>query len=104
MNLSEILTNARDRINNGWCKGAYADGEGNYCAMGALGEAAKMQSGLLSDDYARAYTHLNGQLPAFGFSTQDQDVVDFNDDEMTTKQDVLDLFTKAINSALEKGL
>lgn len=104
MKLSEILTNARGVVSNGWCQGAYYDGNGSYCSIGALSKALQSSPQVLEGErYREAYMYLNNHLPALGFDNG-QDVVDFNDDPATTQQDVLNLFDKAIASAEEKGL
>jgi hypothetical protein len=103
----ELVQVARDRIDRGWQKQGYGDWNlpnGDVCAVGALAYAAKMLRGnRYSDyepammelarysDYEPAMMELARFLPA-GFTR----IFEFNDHPDTTKQDVLDLFDKAL--------
>lgn len=93
MTTLEILIRGKERIKDGWCQGSlWTDTEGVdcdlnraacYCALGAITEVEV-------DSEHDAYCILVGQLGGDRLS-------DWNDDPDRTKQEVLDLFTRAIH-------
>jgi hypothetical protein len=104
---AEVLGEARDLIERGWCKYKLTDTEGNYCLRAAVGIAAgvytknemgevgflpSIQCGLEAMKLdLRAVAALQGFLPE-GFNS----TVVFNDHPRTTKDDVLSVMNKAI--------
>lgn len=96
MKTSEFLRNAREHVNRGWCKRKGRDEYGNVCVMGAICRA-EAEMGAFNTGYAV----LRDQLKEFGYPPN---LVLFNDAPETTKQDVLNLFDKAILSLEERGL
>jgi hypothetical protein len=105
----EVLGEARDLIESGWCKGTLTDGEGSYCLRAAVGIAAGVYSIETSGDV--------GFLPSIdcGLEAMKRDlhavqllkdflpegttsIVVFNDQSGTTKEDVLAVMDKAIAS------
>lgn len=105
MKVSEVLTDARETINEGWCQHMGRDRNGNYCALGALrlAEDRALLAGHDGSLYGGRFAceYLDDHLPEFG---QYESIVAFNDNPFTKQQDVLNLFDKAIASAQEKGL
>ncbi len=86
--IKEILQEARGFIEKGWIKGVSYDGEGNYCAVGALDKACTGKD-VTYHDYINLRLKLDS-LVEVGIIT------DFNDNPKTTKEDVLAVFDKAI--------
>lgn len=99
MSVIEDLKAARHYIEqNGWTQGALRNIEdGSICAMGAVCLAAGMQIGSPTsvlvewDRHQEMYDELKKHVPEGFF-----DVAAYNDDPATTKQDVLNLFDKAL--------
>ncbi|AER47977.1 hypothetical protein SEA_YEET_125 [Mycobacterium phage Yeet] len=91
---AEILKEARDIVAKGWIKGDYTDDQGNYCALGALGEAV-MRNGLFPYVVWETRTRLQDHLPDLGWKGR-KSVAEFNDHPDTTHEMVLQLFDKAI--------
>lgn len=97
------LEGARDRaadlIEQGWTRGAYArdeyDGYASvssnravcWCASGALGQAAYDMFWASSDKGRQSYILL---YDAWHEANPGKEIVPFNDDEKTTKQNVID--------------
>jgi len=100
---SEILSDARGRLDRGWCQGTSADEHGNLCAMAAV-SAAVLYAKQLGVETHTVFPHpsdaLSEKVKEFGSY---ETVVQFNDDPRTSKQDVLNLFDKAILGLQEKG-
>lgn len=102
MKASEILQDARDRVANGWCQGRCRDQFGGVCAAIAVREAERHAAVMgTNQHHLSVYTALTQQLGEFGYYDS---IFQFNDHPATTKQDVLNLFDKAILSLQEKGL
>lgn len=97
MSVIEDLKAARQHVERGWMQGKLTDYNGNVCAMGAVSIAAGMRIGSMVshtmewDRHQAQYEALMKQIPEGFF-----DVAAFNDDPATTKQDVLNLFDKAL--------
>lgn len=95
----ELLISARREVEKGWVQGKYETRKG-VCAMGALRNASRRA---WSPEWAMAYAALHNAVPAApqpwlgGFSIAPC-VVDFNDTEGRTKEEVLALFDRALAS------
>lgn len=111
MKASAILRNARSVLaNNGWCQGALARNKyrhevdptsksaAKFCAFGAVHAAAGVKADASWDnEFDQACGFLRDALPdeyAYWRS-----VDSFNDKKTTKKDDVLDLFDRAIKLA-----
>jgi hypothetical protein len=101
MTTLDVLIRARAEVEAGWCKGRSVDSRGNVCAMGALETALgvpKLQRRNTKSIPGIALRYaLARELPA-GYPN----VPVFNDDPHTTKADVIELFTRAINAEAVK--
>lgn len=96
--LVEGLMRARSYVDGGWCQGSLsviADDGQRFCAIGALTKAFD----ILEDEYIRAVTHLER---AVAFTHPPFSVIGFNDRPDTTKADILAMFDRAIQSALNE--
>lgn len=104
MKVSELLAQARDELFKGWVSGKLLDVQsGGVCAVGALRRAtmSNIQNGS-SAVFWEARTELNRK--ACEMSNSRFDLVEhFNDHFASGKQDMLDLFDKAIVSVEEVG-
>lgn len=106
MKPSEILEYAQGQIEQGWCKGTLVDHEGNVCMLGAMDRAATRKGGvsIYAPAYVSAFRTLHEKVAEFWNGPMDLDgIPGFNDDPKTTKQDVLDVFTKARLGLEERG-
>lgn len=102
--IKETLTRAKELINEkGWAKGAYQDSDGCLCALGAVRAASHPEghvyelSSLSDEQYELMWesaSHLAKFVPILGAL-----VHEFNDHPDVTKEDVLDLFDRAIEAA-----
>lgn len=120
MSIHQILVGARGRIKRGWTKFHYAEGPVEdkgvspassqacrFCLAGAVA-AEVWQGGPVEDqnefffelgkthaaeNYSEALAALCGFLPS-----ESSDLVSFNDHPETSKNDVLDLFDRAIEA------
>lgn len=97
MSVVEDLKAARAIVAKGWHKGGITDGKGNYCAVGAMnmvlhGTAAWawVDDGGFRRRRDQMMDAVNAQIPSHLV------IADYNDARSTTKQDVLDVFDKAI--------
>lgn len=113
MDVSEVLAEARQIVERGWCQHGYTDGRGNYCLRGAIGIA----SGLMRD-YSGNVTYTPVSSDAERAAALERSKLDvrvaqlvcqhlpepfvsipvFNDQPDTTKNDVLAILDKAIAS------
>lgn len=99
-NTVEILKKARRLIARGWVKGTFlerdAKGRLCYCASGAVRRAA----GDGFDNDKGTYLACEVAPPADVWSLLNtvagKNIVSFNDDDTTTKRDVLNVFDQAI--------
>lgn len=87
----------RERIANGWCKFRLQEGAGDnikYCALGAIviRDSMRMQA------YSDAHNFLHEALVKGNYPTTD--VVDYNNVIAKSKEDVVELFDKAICLAM----
>jgi hypothetical protein len=122
MNVVELLTQARERIEQGWGQGAMAyaaDGRVvtanspsacRFCAAGAIANVLRVQATDEIEQIAagRAALTLLSQsveLPAYLVSPSPTEaVIDFNDDVAAGRHDVLEAFDRAIELAKEAGV
>lgn len=92
----KFLKEARALVDANWIKGTYKSGE-SYCAIGAVEEIDDREyekAGYTNRIRPTASKRLREALPR-GYTS----VVAFNDAKKTTKQDVLDLFTRAMRAS-----
>jgi hypothetical protein len=98
MKVSELLAEARDELASGWVRGAYSRNTGEVCAMGAIERVALRHMDIQAAAAAQAeINRLTKEV--YGVSQ----VQSFNDYVASGKQDVLDLFDKAIIGLEEQG-
>lgn len=97
MKVSELLGEARDELAMGWTKGAYSH-NGSVCAVGAIERVALRTMDVVAAARAQAEVDRLAR-EIYG----DSRVQEFNDRYSTSKQDVLDLFDKAIIGLEERG-
>ena len=106
MNEREMLEAAKAKIEScGWRQGEYGDDVQGYCVLGAVKAAHLASDNWLIAPYLAATDRLMRHLADVGWHGS-PDLPDdhwahksiplFNDDENTTKADVLALFDKAI--------
>jgi hypothetical protein len=81
-----VLATAKGIVAAGWCQGNYTDGEGRYCAAGALGWRF---DGNIDDSQREAFTALE-RLTGVG------NLFHWNDAPGRTQQDVIDLIDRAL--------
>lgn len=94
-----IAEHAADIIDSGWFQGRAHDGDGNYCAIGALckaiNEIVVVPLDSFNDHYGsynKVIRVLNELLTEEGYTP---DIASFNDNPKTTQSEVSDLFRKA---------
>jgi hypothetical protein len=98
MKISELLAEARDELAQGWTQRAYSTASGNVCAVGAIERVALRHMDVQAAAAAQAeINRLTREV--YG----EMRVQYFNDRVDTQKQDVLDLFDKAIIGLEEQG-
>jgi hypothetical protein len=96
--VSEFLAQARDELFKGWTKGSYQNSVGQVCAIGAIERVA--MNTMAIEEAARAQAAINAKaLEVHGVSQ----VQHINDSQATSKQDMLDLFDKAVIGLEERG-
>lgn len=98
MKTSELLGEARDELDKGWAQSAYQTNAGNVCAVGAIERVAMRHQDIRAA--ARAQAEVNRLAEEIHGASY---VQHFNDQLGTTKQDVLNLFDKAISGLEERG-
>lgn len=91
--MKTLLETAKNLVKERWIKEAYWDTAGGYCMVGALNKAA-VTTVAPYDTHVQAIKQVAGVL---GGDNED-DIIEFNDDDETTKEKVLEVFDKAINS------
>lgn len=97
MKTSQLLGEARDELAKGWVKHAYSNA-GNVCAVGALERVAMRHQDIVAAAKAQA------ELNRLSAEIYDATCVQYlNDRNRTSKQDMLDLFDKAIIGLEERG-
>jgi hypothetical protein len=87
--IADDLKAARALIEKGWCKDALRLGN-TYCAIGALSKVTEGDVYACTSRGDAAYHAVRKMLPA------GVDIADFNNAPETTRQDVLNLFDKAL--------
>lgn len=96
MTVAEDIKTARDIVAKRWYKGGLTDGEGNVCALGALNVACLGSvHAFVIDNRGRreeARNELERHLP----DQRWPDLVDYNDAESTTHEDIVNLFDKTL--------
>jgi len=98
MKVSELLGEARDELDKGWTKGAYSTQQGHVCAVGAIERVALRHLDIQAAAKAQA------EINRLAAEIHNVDYVQsFNDRYGTSKQDVLNLFDKAIIGLEERG-
>ncbi len=95
MDALNILRRARRALGrHGWTKGEFRSGDGQVCAMGALSLGAG------ADPYA-PYPHgvrgARAALNALRETAGALSIEGWNDDDVTTEDDVMEAFSSAIN-------
>lgn len=93
----EIIEDAADLIEKGWCKRNYIDADGNVCAVEALWQVIFADAQDHGTDYTRfkeVRNAINRVLPE-----PDMSIIGWNDDPDRTKQEVLDAFRLAAKDA-----
>lgn len=110
MKVSELLADARDELSMGWEQGSLMNAAtGSVCAVGALRRATlnNIQQGSAAlFGKARQVLNLKSREMAADVGLLDNAVVhveNFNDWRNTGKQDMLNLFDKAIIGLEEQG-
>jgi hypothetical protein len=98
MKVSEFLGEARDELNKGWTQRAYQNGDGEVCAIGAIERVA-----MRNLDTIQAAAEAQREIQSKAQEVYGKYVQAFNDASTTSKQDVLDLFDKAIAGLEERG-
>lgn len=92
MNAKDLLIEAKNLINiSGWKQGEYGDEDQGFCTVGALVHADKDGD---FDTYVSAAKALKQALKDSGYIT---DVAAWNDAATRTKDQVLDIFDKAVS-------
>lgn len=94
--IRKIIETAFCLVESGWTQGDFRrvrDGRMCYCAVGAIYEASKRWQPNKYNDTLRAVERC---VPSTYKSCTANRVIDFNDDPQTTKEDVLNLFKKAL--------
>ena len=107
---SAQLKKARVLINRGWCKGAWSlevlheyknkpsEYVCHYCASGALNEVEKVWISIASEQLRLSAKRYAREKNYFAFT-----LTRFNDNQNTTKQDVLNVFDIAIKTLQKEG-
>lgn len=98
MKASELLAEARDELFQGWVQGSYVTQEGAVCAIGAVERVAMKNMAFAQAGVAQ--DALNAKAQEIYNTAYVQNV---NDTFARGKQDMLDLFDKAIIGLEEVG-
>ena len=102
--LADTIKTAREIIEKGWCKGRMNDGVG-FCALGAVAEAVGVEwvrdifnlpRPVFTFDSAEEWTRGKDFLNGLALQAGYKHTAVFNDDPITTHQDVLNFFDKAL--------
>lgn len=95
----QLLKVARDVVKNmpRLPKGSFSDGAGSFCTLGALQHVERDgKFDIKTMSHAR---HLLGRSLPASYGPYHSEIPLFNDAALTTKDDVVDLFTKAMRAA-----
>lgn len=99
MNEVDIIKGAREILSDPrhWCKGGYTDGKECYCILGAMSMAAHGNPYAFGVEYqttlARAAEMVAQHTP---FDPSAYTAATFNDDPITTHQDILNILDKTL--------
>jgi hypothetical protein len=96
MKESEILWAAKDRVQQGWCQNALRNIYGDVCLAGALLE-------ITGSFYLPVVHALQETIDDYPSLLNTRNLVMFNDDPHTTKQDVLNAIEKTAIRLEEQG-
>lgn len=107
MKASEVLAAARDEIENGWTRGTFEDTHGSVCAVGAIHRAAEQKKATVTGldgviELAAAQEDATAAIQRLTREHGSGSIMGYND-HATDKQQVLDLFDKAIAGLEERG-
>lgn len=107
MKASEVLAAARDEIEKGWTQNTFEDHEGSVCAVGAISRAAAQHKDTVDGldgfiDLCDAQETATAALERLVHEHGGRSIMSYND-HATDKQQVLDLFDKAIAGLEERG-
>lgn len=100
--LTQYLIEARGFVERGWCKKSYINTIGSVCAVGGLEASERKKYGrfICTPFFTKARQLLQQSIPAhFAY----QGTESYNDSLSTTKQDILDLYDRAIQLSLEEA-
>ena len=101
-----LLERGRDRIEAGWIQGGYEDKSGAVCALGAIQEENQaldgrvVQNALIFLDDALSPQEVERQTSYPYEVDNTPSIVDFNDASGRRKRDVLRLYKRAIDKAI----
>lgn len=99
--LTQYLMEARGFVERAWCQRDYINPLGAVCAVGGL-EAAEMKKYgrfVCSLFYTQARQLLQQSIPTHWAYLA---IESYNDSPLTTQQDILDLYDRAIQLSLEE--
>lgn len=97
MNEVDIIKGAREILSDPWHwrKGGYTDGAGRYCLLGAMGMVAYEDAHAFS--MGRSLVMRAADMVAKHATLEfNNTIANFNDDPLTTHQDVLNLLDKTL--------
>lgn len=84
--VTQLLIEGRARVEQGWCRHAYQKRTGEVCMAGALGVRNALSVNVLQyDAIQRLRVAINGR-----------DIEEFNDARGRTKEDILEVYDRAI--------
>ena len=91
-----VLVRAAELINirENWIKGSYRDGA-RYCAVGAIEKAANEIGHAYDNDVRTVKGMVRKHVPKEGWGIED-----YNDDPLTTYEEVKELFCKSVKAEL----
>ena len=101
-NVAKLIARAESIIEKKWIKGNYRDGHGGYCAVGALRQA---QLQLKAEGLYIPYSDVDeAQARLLKYANEGRNMQytwlpNFNDAPETKKEDVLNIFKKALAKA-----
>lgn len=87
MTTKEILIEAREKVDQGWCQASYQSGR-SYCMAGAIKAVG----------FGRPWREIEAALDILSASIMDDSVIAWNDRIGRTKTEVLAAFGKAIEN------
>lgn len=98
--MDNVFARAANNLPGHWFKGGYADGAGNFCALGHIALARGFDANRLydfdeDDVFDTSETELLNSLAREMSNGDYQYIADFNDADDTTEADVVTLLEKA---------